>query len=267
MSILAPQKYIDNKEEVLFARSPIPNFMNYRRRRSSKKSDDEAKVEAALDDTSFDFDDSFDFAKFVRTHGHRIDHMIKKCRWKSQPCGPDNFTAVITEFGLCYTFNSGLQNHPPLKVQRAGVDYGLRLQLSVQQDQYYGSLRDSSGFKVMVHEQEEPPLINELGFAIQPGTHTFCGLRKEVVRCLTIQYNTIQYNTIQYNTIQYNTIQYNTIQYNTIQYNTIQYNTIQYNTTQHNTTQYNTIQCNAIQCNTMQYNTIQYNTIQYNTIQ
>lgn len=33
----------------------------------------------------------------------------------------------------------------------------------------------------MVHDQEEPPLINELGFAIQPGTHTFCGLRKEVV--------------------------------------------------------------------------------------
>ena len=33
----------------------------------------------------------------------------------------------------------------------------------------------------MVHDQEEPPLINELGIAIQPGTHTFCGLRKEVV--------------------------------------------------------------------------------------
>ena len=76
---------------------------------------------------------------------------------------------------------TGLKSHPLLKVQRAGVDYGLRLSLSVQQDQYYGSLRDSSGFKVMVHDQEEPPLINELGFAIQPGTHTFCGLRKEVV--------------------------------------------------------------------------------------
>lgn len=110
MSILAPQKYIDNKEEVLFARSPIPNFLNYLRRRrrekESKKPDDDDD-EDVLDDTSFDFDDSFDFAQFVRTHGHRIDHMIKKCRWKSQPCGPENFTAVITEFGLCYTFNSG----------------------------------------------------------------------------------------------------------------------------------------------------------------
>ena len=79
------------------------------------------------------------------------------------------------------SYLTGLKGHPLLKVQRAGVDYALRLSLSVQQDQYYGSLRDSSGFKVMVHDQEEPPLINELGFAIQPGTHTFCGLRKEVV--------------------------------------------------------------------------------------
>ena len=111
MSILAPQKYIDNKEEVLFARSPIPNFLNYlRRRRRGKESTkpiDDDDVDVLDDDTAFGIDDSFDFAQFVRTHGHRIDHMIKKCRWKSQPCGPENFTAVITEFGLCYTFNSG----------------------------------------------------------------------------------------------------------------------------------------------------------------
>lgn len=82
---------------------------------------------------------------------------------------------------MMFTGPTGMKGHPLLRVQRAGVDYALRLSLSVQQDQYYGSLRDSSGFKVMVHDQEEPPLINELGFAIQPGTHTFCGLRKEVV--------------------------------------------------------------------------------------
>ena len=108
MSILAPQNYIDNKEEVLFARSPLPNFLNYRRRRhnDAKKPEEDVVVDI-LNDEGIDFDDTFDFAQFVRTHGHRIDHMIKKCHWKSQPCGPENFTAVITEFGLCYTFNSG----------------------------------------------------------------------------------------------------------------------------------------------------------------
>ena len=90
------------------------------------------------------------------------------------------FCSFFSYTMMC-TGPTGMKGHPLLRVQRAGVDYALRLSLSVQQDQYYGSLRDSSGFKVMVHDQEEPPLINELGFAIQPGTHTFCGLRKEVV--------------------------------------------------------------------------------------
>ena len=52
MSILAPQKYIDNKEEVLFARSPIPNFLNYLRRRrrekESKKPDDDDDEDGEL---------------------------------------------------------------------------------------------------------------------------------------------------------------------------------------------------------------------------
>ena len=106
-------------------------------------------------------------------------------------CGPENFTAVITEFGLCYTFNSGKMGHRVLSVHRAGVDFALKLQLNVQQDQYYGFLRDSAGFKVMVHDQDEPAMINELGFAIQPGTHTFCSLKKIVVSILHVVFTSV----------------------------------------------------------------------------
>ena len=106
-------------------------------------------------------------------------------------CGPENFTAVITEFGLCYTFNSGKMGHRVLSVHRAGVDFALKLQLNVQQDQYYGFLRDSAGFKVMVHDQDEPAMINELGFAIQPGTHTFCSLKKIVVSTLHVVFTSV----------------------------------------------------------------------------
>ena len=133
------------------------------------------------------FDRTFDFADFVIKHGHKIGHMVKKCHWKTQKCGPENFTSVLTDFGLCYTFNPGTLDHELLKVHRAGVDFGLRLQLNVQQDQYYGILRDSSGFKVMIHDQDEPPLINELGFAIHPGMHTFCGIRKTKV-CFCMEF-------------------------------------------------------------------------------
>ncbi|XP_028396780.1 acid-sensing ion channel 2-like [Dendronephthya gigantea] len=192
MSILAPQKHIDRQDDVLFARSPIPNFNQYKRSLLLKDdgNDTVEDIDTDIDvvDSKWDFDQTFNFAEFVKTHGHRIDHMIKKCRWRSEKCGPENFTAVITEFGLCYTFNSGKTSHRVLKVNRAGVDFALRLQLNVQQDQYYGSLRDSAGFKVMVHDQAEPAMINELGFAIQPGTHTFCSLKKIVINNLPKPY-------------------------------------------------------------------------------
>ena len=157
-------------------RLSIYSKLKWKRKKILKKP---GKHNEKMEDIYFGHD--FDFADFVKKHGHKIGHMIKKCHWKAQKCGPENFTSVLTDFGLCYTFNPGTADYELLKVHRAGVDFGLRLQLNVQQDQYYGIMRDSSGFKVMIHDQDEPPLINELGFAIHPGMHTFCAVRKTKV--------------------------------------------------------------------------------------
>lgn len=35
-----------------------------------------------------------------------------------------------------------------------------------------------AGFKVLVHAQEDPPYIKELGFGLAPGMHHFVALRK-----------------------------------------------------------------------------------------
>ena len=85
MSILAPQKHISWQDDVLFARSPIPNFNQYKRSVSSKDGNDENDIDTDLsaDENRLDFDQTFNFGEFVKTHGHRIEHMIKKCRWKS----------------------------------------------------------------------------------------------------------------------------------------------------------------------------------------
>lgn len=163
---------IKNGVDSFARRLSMYSKLKWKRKKIIKKPKKNEKVEDIY------FDKGFDFADFVKKHGHKIGHMIKKCHWKAQKCGPENFTSVLTDFGLCYTFNPGKPDHELLKVHRAGVDFGLRLQLNVQQDQYYGILRDSSGFKVMIHHQDEPPLINELGFAIHPGMHTFCAVRK-----------------------------------------------------------------------------------------
>ena len=87
MSILAPQKHIDRQDDVLFARSPIPNFNQYKRSLLLKDDGNETVEDIDTDidaDSKWDFDQTFNFAEFVKTHGHRIDHMIKKCRWRSE---------------------------------------------------------------------------------------------------------------------------------------------------------------------------------------
>lgn len=71
-----------------------------------KKGDDDDDVDV-FDDMLIDIDDFFDFVQFVRIYGYWIDYMIKKCRWKFQLCGLENFIVVIIEFGFCYMFNLG----------------------------------------------------------------------------------------------------------------------------------------------------------------
>ena len=38
--------------------------------------------------------------------------------WKGHECGPDNFTQVFTDLGVCYTFNGDKDN--PLYTQSPG---------------------------------------------------------------------------------------------------------------------------------------------------
>ena len=39
---------------------------------------------------------SFDIEKVVRKAGHNLSEMIKTCSWKTQKCGPENFTVSLS---------------------------------------------------------------------------------------------------------------------------------------------------------------------------
>ena len=69
-----------------------------------------------------------------------------------------------------------------VKIENPGIYYGLTLHLSPQQDLYYGFQAAIAGFKVHIHNQGEPPLIRENGFAVMPGTSTFVAVTIKQVR-------------------------------------------------------------------------------------
>ena len=66
-------------------------------------------------------------------------------------------------------------------MKNAGSKFGLNLVLDVQQQEHISFLANQAGFKVLIHDQETPPMVEELGFSVGPGTTTFAAIRKEKV--------------------------------------------------------------------------------------
>ena len=126
-----------------------------------------------------------------RYFGHTMDRfedggMLVNCTYKKTPCNSSFFKPVLTKLGQCYTFNP---DHPAsdsdvLTASQPGSGFGLSLRLVVQSDEYIlmPTQESSVGWKILIHDQEELPLVSNYGFALSPGTHTFVALMKQKVR-------------------------------------------------------------------------------------
>ena len=76
---------------------------------------------------------------------------------------------------------SGQGTKPLLRVYSAGEVYGLYLTLDAQQE-YYSPSTQQAGFKILVHDQSEPPQdIANQGIAVPPGYRTSIALIKKEV--------------------------------------------------------------------------------------
>ncbi|XP_078000994.1 acid-sensing ion channel 1B-like [Glandiceps talaboti] len=110
----------------------------------------------------------------------QLKHLYSKgCSFAGNPCGPQNFSQVVTNYGICYTFNSG-DTSEIVKVVNAGQRPGLQLLLNVDASEY-GGPRQNTGFRLMVHDQKELPDVAGQGISIAPGTDTTIGLTKSVL--------------------------------------------------------------------------------------
>ncbi|XP_064644647.1 acid-sensing ion channel 2-like [Lineus longissimus] len=122
-----------------------------------------------------------DLAEFTKRTGHQIKDMLLMCRWRDEICGPENFTHVFTDYGNCYTFNSG-QNGSVLTSKKPGRAHGLNLYLNLEEYDYMNNDQTvHAGFKVLLHQRKEPPLVDELGLGLQPETHYLIAIRKELI--------------------------------------------------------------------------------------
>ncbi|XP_009067454.1 PREDICTED: acid-sensing ion channel 1, partial [Acanthisitta chloris] len=81
------------------------------------------------------------------------------------------FCNVFTRYGKCYTFNAGQDGKPRLITMKGGTDLPV-----------WGETDETSfeaGIKVQIHSQDEPPLIDQLGFGVAPGFQTFVSCQEQ----------------------------------------------------------------------------------------
>ncbi|XP_071964501.1 epithelial sodium channel subunit gamma-like [Antedon mediterranea] len=109
--------------------------------------------------------------------GHTLQDILLDCSWKGFQCGPQNFTTFYHyQYGNCYTFNNGVEN-PVLTTSRPGPNYGLSLELFVDQDEYMEGMTDAAGFRVSVHEPNVMPFPEDDGLSIGPGQRSSLATR------------------------------------------------------------------------------------------
>uniref|UniRef100_A0A8C9VN03 Acid-sensing ion channel 1 n=1 Tax=Scleropages formosus TaxID=113540 RepID=A0A8C9VN03_SCLFO len=138
----------------------------------------------------------FSLAEFFNRTRHRIEDMLLDCKFRGRECGPEyfregeqcgprNFSTIFTRYGKCYTFNSGQDGRPLLITTKGGTGNGLEIMLDIQQDEYlpvWGETDETSfeaGIKVQIHNQDEPPFIDQLGFGVAPGFQTFVSCQEQ----------------------------------------------------------------------------------------
>ena len=122
---------------------------------------------------AFDRNDSFNVGDYnvtdinitaeVLRGAHQKENMIVSCTWRSvEPCSYLNFTQVITDFGVCYTFNNPSDLSNSLTVRQTGYEHGLFLRLNLEQWDYFYGERKGAGFKVLF-----PPFLSSLNCNLQ----------------------------------------------------------------------------------------------------
>ncbi|XP_055788311.1 acid-sensing ion channel 1-like isoform X2 [Salvelinus fontinalis] len=127
----------------------------------------------------------FNMREFYDRTGHDIKEILLACHFRGAECRAEDFQVVFTRYGKCYTFNAGGEGRTPLITTKGGMGNGLELMLDIQQDEYlpvWGETDETSfeaGIKVQIHNQEEPPFIDQLGFGVAPGFQTFVSCQEQ----------------------------------------------------------------------------------------
>ena len=137
---------------------------------------------------------SFNMEEFLRVYSRNISNLMY---FKVSSYGPTfahvterDFVEMMTEFGKCFTFNSGKSGSPIKRISASGSSFGLNLVLDLAVDENVMAMW-ADGVRVMIHNQGEYfDLWN--GVLVSPGTVASVLVHKRKVGITFIQKSDIE---------------------------------------------------------------------------
>jgi len=111
-----------------------------------------------------------------------MEQLLVLCDFDQVSCAKSDFhTFAHDVYGICHTFNHGL-NTTAKTTSHIGAEYGLKLVLFVDQDEYVGASSSSAGVRIAIHEPNTIPFPEEHGFDAAAGTSTAFAMRANKVK-------------------------------------------------------------------------------------
>ncbi|XP_064414910.1 amiloride-sensitive sodium channel subunit beta [Latimeria chalumnae] len=124
-----------------------------------------------------------------REIGYSGEEFILTCLFAGEPCDYRNFTQMFhPTYGNCYIFNWG-QDGNALISSNPGADFGLKLVLDINQEEYIPFLTTSAGARLMLHDQNTFPFLKDLGMYAMAGSQTSIGILVDEIQRIGAPYS------------------------------------------------------------------------------
>jgi hypothetical protein len=142
-----------------------------------------------------DYSDFRAFALFnefeLKWYGSLREDFIAQCTFDGRKCDAIDFMMYQTpKFGNCFSFNSIRNKTKDEKgewrdirtTSKTGQQYGLKLTLFLDHEEYVGVLSQDAGAQVVITSHQDYPIPEDQGYGVSAGTLSRVSLRKEIVK-------------------------------------------------------------------------------------
>ncbi|XP_053258686.1 acid-sensing ion channel 5 [Podarcis raffonei] len=122
---------------------------------------------------------NFSIKEFTRNNGFYLNNStLLDCEYFGEPCYPENFEHVFTEYGNCFTFN---HINIPAKRRVSASGRGLSLLFDVKQAEFTDDPAlgfVDVGITFAIHSPKAPPRFDGLGISTPVGMHAHAAIQQ-----------------------------------------------------------------------------------------